>query len=61
MSWRKNDFFTVYKKNSYIQAVAFQMAEGTHSSKIIFDLEPLYRQQNKLLSGHLPAGVEEHA
>lgn len=61
MSWMKNDFFTVYKKNSYIQAVAFQMAEGTHSSKIIFDLEPLYRQENKLLSGHLPAGVEEHA
>lgn len=37
------------------------MAEGTHSSKRIFDLEPLYRQENKLLSGHLPAGVEEHA
>lgn len=41
MSWRKNDFFTVYKKKSCIQAVAFQMAEGTHSSKGIFDLEPL--------------------
>lgn len=37
------------------------MGEGTHSSKRIFDLEPIYRQENKLLSGHLPAGVEEHA
>lgn len=61
MSWRKNDFFTVYKKIPTYKQSPFKWLKEHIHPKIIFDLEPLYRQENKLLSGHLPAGVEEHA